>query len=54
MIQSFEPDEDWFWDYRTEQFYDGPALASPRHHSLDQPIPGPTGRVPADWQRYLH
>jgi hypothetical protein len=24
------------------------------HHPLDQPVPGPTGRVPRDWQRHLH
>ena len=54
VVQSFEPGEDWFWDYRTEQFYDGPELASPRHHPLDQPTPGPEGRVPADWQSQLH
>ena len=54
LIRSFEPGEDWFWDYRTEQFYDGPPLAPPQHHPLDQPTPGPEGRVPADWERYLH
>ena len=54
VIQSFEPGEDWFWDYRTEQFSDGPELASPRHHPLDQPTPGPKGRVPPDWQSQLH
>ena len=54
LIRSFEPGEDWFWDYRTEQFYEGPPLAPPAHHPLDQPTPGPEGRVPEDWQRYLH
>ena len=54
IVRSFEPGEDWFWDYRTEQYYDGPALAPPEHHPLDQPTPGPAGRVPADWERHLH
>jgi hypothetical protein len=54
MIRSYEPGEDWFWDYVSEQFYDGPALADPQHHPLDQPVPGPAGKVPADWQRHLH
>jgi ubiquitin-hydrolase Zn-finger-containing protein len=54
MARSFEPDEDWFWNYATEQFAEGPALAPPEHHPLDQPTPGPAGRVPADWQRRLH
>ena len=54
IISSFEPGEDWFWDYETEQFADGPELRAPHHHPLDQPTPGPAGRVPADWERHLH
>jgi hypothetical protein len=54
MIRSFEPGEDWFWNYETEQFYDGPPLADPQHHPLDQPTPGPANSVPHDWQRHLH
>jgi len=54
LIRSFEPGESWFYDYRDEQMYDGPRLASPEHHPLDQPTPGPAGRVPIDWQRRLH
>ena len=54
IIRSFEPGEDWFWDYRTSQYVDGPSLAPPECHPLDQPTPGPAGRVPADWQRHIH
>lgn len=55
IIRSFEPGEDWFYDYRNNDFYeDGPELARPEHHPLDQPVPGPRGRVPADWQSHLH
>ncbi|MFC9789210.1 UBP-type zinc finger domain-containing protein [Rhodococcus sp. NPDC127528] len=54
FIQSFEPGEDWFFDYRTEQMYEGPDLAPPRHHPVDQPVPGPAGRVPADWEDHVH
>jgi hypothetical protein len=54
LIQSFEPGEDWFWHYPDQGYYDGPRLADPQHHPLDQPTPGPAGRVPADWQRHLH
>ena len=50
---SFEPDEDWFWNYVTQQYVDGPELAPPLHHPLDQPVPGPAGRVPRDWDRHL-
>jgi hypothetical protein len=54
VIRSFEPGEDWFWDYSTEQFVEGPPLAPPQHHPLDQPVPGPAGHVPRDWQMHLH
>ena len=54
IINSFEPDEAWFYDYRTEQFGEGPALVPPQHHPVDQPVPGPAGRVPEDWLRLLH
>ncbi len=54
MAQSFEPGEDWFWDYAAEVDFDGPLLAPPRHHPLDQPTPGPAGRVPDDWEAQLH
>ncbi|RVW08854.1 hypothetical protein EGT67_15210 [Prescottella agglutinans] len=55
LIQSFEPGETWYFDYRTQQMYDdGPGLAPPRHHPADQPVPGPAGRVPADWEAHVH
>ena len=54
VVRSFEPDEDWFWNYATEEYAEGPALAPPEHHPLAQPVPGPAGRVPRDWQRHLH
>lgn len=53
IAQSYEPGEDWFWDFATERDLDGPTLAPPRHHPLDQPVPGPAGRVPPDWERLL-
>ena len=54
VIQSFEPGEDWFWDYATEQYAEGPELAPPHSHPLTQPVPGPEGKVPRDWQRHLN
>lgn len=53
IVCSFEPGEQWFWNYQTEQYADGPTLAPPHHHPLDQPTPGPAGKVPADWERRL-
>ncbi|UMG93951.1 UBP-type zinc finger domain-containing protein [Nocardioides sp. TF02-7] len=46
FMQSFEPGEDWYYDYVTEQVFDGPELAPPRSRPEDQPVPGPAGRVP--------
>jgi len=55
VIRSFEPGEAWFYRYPDGEFYEsGPALAPPDHHPLDQPVPGPAGRVPADWQTHIH
>ena len=52
-VQSFEPGEDWWWDYVDEEAVPGPELAPPTSHPDDQPAPGPAGRVPADWQQQL-
>ena len=54
IIRSYEPGEDWFYDYDTENAVQGSPLTPPLHHPLDQPVPGPAGRVPRDWQRHLH
>ncbi|MDO8384719.1 MULTISPECIES: UBP-type zinc finger domain-containing protein [Microbacterium] len=53
VIRSFEPGEDWFWDYETEAGIDGPDLAPPQAHPVDQTAPGPASRVPGDWRRIL-
>ncbi|WP_394769972.1 UBP-type zinc finger domain-containing protein [Lacisediminihabitans sp.] len=50
IIQSFEPGEDWFWDYRTSAMISGPALAPPTHRPVDETAPGPRDRVPANWR----
>lgn len=54
MIRSFEPDEDWFWDYTTSEMCAGPELLAPQCHPDSQPVPGPEGRVPRGWQSHLH
>jgi hypothetical protein len=54
VVQSYEPGEEWFWDFELEDAVEGPELAPPRHHPLDQPTPGPAGRVPPDWKQRLH
>jgi hypothetical protein len=54
IITSFEPGERWFWDFEKEAPLAGPRLAPPDHHPLDQPVPGPAGRVPDDWEERLN
>lgn len=52
-IQSFEPGEDWYWNYSTEQMADGPELAPPHSHPEAQTVPGPAERLPDDWMKQL-
>jgi hypothetical protein len=54
VITSFEPGEDWFWDYTTEEGFNGPDLAPAAERPHDQTVPGPADRVPPDWQRQIH
>jgi hypothetical protein len=53
-ISSYEPGEDWFYNYDGGEFANGPDLVPPLHHPLDQPVPGPQDRVPGDWQLHLN
>jgi hypothetical protein len=53
-VQSFEPGEDWFWDYARETGVVGPRLADPQSRPEGQPVPGPGGRVPDDWRDHIH
>jgi hypothetical protein len=54
VIASFEPGEDWFYDYRTQETFEGPKLHAPRSHPPGQPVPGPAGAVPPNWRELLH
>ena len=55
IVHSYEPGEDWFWSYVDRRgSTTGPELAPPLHHPLDQTVPGPSDRVPEDWQDHLH
>jgi hypothetical protein len=53
-MQSFEPGEDWFWDFADQAFAQGPPLAEPTSRPVEQPTPGPAGRVPDDWMQHIH
>ncbi|MEN3303790.1 UBP-type zinc finger domain-containing protein [Pseudonocardia sp.] len=54
IVQSFEPAEDWFWDYERQVGLDGPDLAPPTHRPVEQTVPGPADRVPQDWREHVH
>ncbi|KRC48795.1 MULTISPECIES: UBP-type zinc finger domain-containing protein [unclassified Nocardioides] len=54
LIRSFEPGEDWFWDFEAQDYYAGPELAPPLAHPEDQPTPGPRGAVPLNWRELIH
>ena len=54
VATSYEPGEEWFWDYLREVEVAGMPLADPRHHPVEQPVPGPEGRVPPDWESLLN
>jgi hypothetical protein len=53
IMRSYEPGEDWFWDYVTNDYARGPRLAPPESHPASQTVPGPAERVPADWRDLL-
>jgi hypothetical protein len=53
IITSFEPGEDWSYDYETQEMMPGIKLLPPHCHPEDQPVPGPAGRVPDDWESLL-
>jgi hypothetical protein len=53
-VQSFEPGENWYWNFETNELYEsGPELTPPVSHPAEQPAPGPAGRVPDDWAKTL-
>ncbi|MFD6953290.1 hypothetical protein A6A08_24915 [Nocardiopsis sp. TSRI0078] len=54
VIRSFEPGEDWFFDFRSQKASRGPDLAPPASRPPDQPVPGPADRVPPDWRERVH
>jgi hypothetical protein len=53
-VQSFEPGEDWFFDYGSAEFVAGPPLAAPTSHPAGQGAPAPKDRVPANWMELIH
>ncbi len=54
IMQSFEPDEVWFWNFSTEATVEHAPLTEPTSHPATQPVPAPADKVPADWQDRLN
>ena len=54
VIRTFEPGEDWFYDYRTDESFRGPQLAGAQHRPAGHTVPGPAERVPSNWQDLVH
>ena len=54
IVTSFEPGEDWFFDYEKGGMIKGIELLAPHAHPESQPTPGPAGRVPPNWESLLN
>jgi len=54
IIRSYEPGEDWWYDFRTRHGGRGLDLTPPLSRPEEQPAPGPAGRVPDDWRDQVH
>lgn len=54
VSQSYEPGEDWMWSFPDEAYIDAVELAPPTSRPDDQPVPGPAGAVPDNWQELIH
>jgi hypothetical protein len=54
VVQSFEPGEAWFYDYRDGSVAQGPELSPPSSRPEEQPSPGPAGNVPTNWRELIH
>jgi hypothetical protein len=53
-VTSFEPGEDWFFDYEKQSMISGVKLLPPHAHAETQPAPAPAGKVPANWESLLN
>jgi hypothetical protein len=53
-VTSFEPGEDWFYDYEKQRMITGLKLLPPHSHPEAQSAPGPAGRVPPNWESLLN
>ncbi|MDO9378518.1 MAG: UBP-type zinc finger domain-containing protein [Nocardioidaceae bacterium] len=54
VIVSFEPGEDWSYDFDDDRVGAAIALPPPVSRPDEQGAPAPADRVPADWTARLH
>lgn len=55
LVQSFEPGEEWFWNYDADALYDSGPPAGPAERTPGGPAgTGPGRPGPEDWTRRLH
>ncbi|BDZ55071.1 UBP-type zinc finger domain-containing protein [Agromyces marinus] len=54
VAASFEPGEEWWWDYAEGHSAKRGPLEPPRWRPEDQASPGPEGRVPENWRDLLN
>ncbi|WP_394553482.1 UBP-type zinc finger domain-containing protein [Agromyces sp. MMS24-JH15] len=54
IAQSFEPGEDWMWDYELSVAVPTVDLAPPTSRPESQRPPAPRDRIPDDWRERLH
>ena len=54
VAASFEPGEEWCWDYLAGTSARRVPVTPPTSRPDEQASPGPEGRVPADWRLLLH
>jgi hypothetical protein len=54
VVASFEPFQNWYYDYETDKVFRAARLRPPNCRPATQPAPGPAGKVPPDWVSHLH
>ena len=54
VAATFEPGEEWMWNYESQSFIQSTPLAPPQSRPEDQPVPAPADNVPATWRDLIH
>lgn len=54
VVASFEPLQNWFFDYEKRRVFRSSRLSPPVSHPEEQAAPGPLDRLPVNWESLLH